>query len=256
MNDIPRLAVLIDADNVQDVIMDGLLRHIGTLGDAVVKRIYGDFTTPHNARWKENVRKFGIKPIQQFSNTAGKNASDSMLIIDAMDLLHKGGFDGFCVVSSDADFTSLATRLKEDGLKVFGFGAAKTPLSFQKACTSFVEVEQFLPDKKPKTTSPSPKKVTVSPKAVKAAGVAEKSLMSFPVDFLKKAIREVADAEGWVHLGSFGSRMNKLDKDFDTRKFGFKKLIDMIQSREDLFEATERPGKKPNTVSHYVRLKK
>ncbi len=141
-----RLAVLIDADNAQAKVAEGLFAEIARYGEAMVKRIYGDFTSPASASWKKILQQYAIKPVQQFAYTSGKNATDSTLIIDAMDLLYSGKFDGFCLVTSDSDFTSLATRLREEGLKVFGFGEEKTPDAFRKACHKFVFTEVLRED--------------------------------------------------------------------------------------------------------------
>ena len=140
-----RLAVLIDADNAQAAVIENLLAEIARFGEATVKRIYGDFTSPMSASWKKVLQKYAIKPVQQFAYTKGKNATDSALIIDAMDLLYTRKFDGFCLVTSDSDFTGLAVRLREEGLTVFGFGEKKTPEAFRNACHKFLETEVLRP---------------------------------------------------------------------------------------------------------------
>lgn len=144
-----RLAVLIDADNAQAVVMEGLFAEIARYGEATVKRIYGDFTSKHSAQWKKVLNKFAIKPVQQFAYTTGKNATDSTMIIDAMDLLYTQRFDGFCIVSSDSDFTGLAGRIREEGLTVYGFGENKTPEAFRNACHKFIRTEYLRPDSSP-----------------------------------------------------------------------------------------------------------
>ena len=156
-----RLAVLIDADNAQAVVMEGLFAEIARYGEATVKRIYGDFTSKHSAQWKKVLNKFAIKPVQQFAYTTGKNATDSTMIIDAMDLLYTQRFDGFCIVSSDSDFTGLAGRIREEGLTVYGFGENKTPEAFRNACHKFIRTEYLRPDSSPEeanlsAVSPAP----------------------------------------------------------------------------------------------------
>jgi uncharacterized LabA/DUF88 family protein len=204
------------------------------LGEATVKRIYGDFTSNSSAPWKEVLQAFAIKPVQQFAYTKGKNATDSSLIIDAMDLLYTGSFDGFCLVTSDSDFTGLAMRLREAGQKVYGFGEDKTPKSFRSACHKFTLTEILRPANKAKNESaPSAK---TEPTPVK---VATKS--DVPIDFLLTALEQVAGEDGWVSLSDFGSYLNKIKSDFDPRSYGYKKLSDLVRGKKDLFYFDERP---------------
>lgn len=242
-----RLAVLIDADNAQAAVIEGLLAEIARFGEATVKRIYGDFTAPTSASWKKVLQRHAIKPVQQFAYTTGKNATDSTLIIDAMDLLYTRKFDGFCLVTSDSDFTGLAMRLREEGLTVLGFGEQKTPEAFRNACHKFVLTEMLRPnvsDLVPEAGKPSP--VTV--------GITERKL-EFPKQFVLAALEQSVDDSGWAHLGTFGSYLTKLQPDFDSRLYGFKKLSDLVRNRNDLFVTEDRltPGTSQKVL--YLRAK-
>ncbi|CAM2158776.1 NYN domain protein [Paraburkholderia tropica] len=239
-----RLAVLIDADNAQAAIIEGILAEVARFGEATVKRIYGDFTSPHSASWKKVLQKFAIKPVQQFAYTTGKNATDSTLIIDAMDLLYTRRFDGFCLVTSDSDFTGLATRIREEGLVVLGFGEQKTPDAFRNACNKFVLTELLRPaqtESLPAAVKPEPK---VPPALPPAAAVNQAAAPSFPQDFMLSALDQSSGENGWAHLGTFGSYLTKLKPDFDPRVYGFRKLSDLVRSRQDIFVTEERavPG--------------
>ena len=222
-----RLAVLIDADNAPADIIDRLLEEIAKYGIASVKRIYGDWS--HGlSKWKAALLPHAIIPVQQFAYTKGKNATDMALVIDAMDLLYSGNFDGFCIVSSDSDFTRLASRLRESGLTVYGFGEKKTPTAFRKACDKFIYTEIFLPEKQRankergngKTHSPAAEENNNTPDAL---------------PLLKRAVRENADDLGWANLGPIGSYISKINPDFDSRLYGYGKLSDLIKSF-DIFE--------------------
>lgn len=240
-----RLAVLIDADNAQAAVIEGLLAEIARFGEATVKRIYGDFTSPTSASWKKVLQRYAIKPVQQFAYTTGKNATDSTLIIDAMDLLYTRKFDGFCLVTSDSDFTGLAMRLREEGLTVLGFGEKKTPDAFRNACHKFVFTEVLRPPvateqsadfkKSDSETKVSPPQLT--PEAVEAK-------REFPRKFVLEALEQSIDDAGWAHLGTFGSYLTKLQPDFDSRLFGYKKLSDLVKAKTELFVTEERqvPG--------------
>lgn len=232
------LAVLIDADNAQAAVIDGLLAEVARFGEATVKRIYGDFTSPTSASWKKVLQKYAIKPVQQFAYTTGKNATDSTLIIDAMDLLYTRKFDGFCLVTSDSDFTGLAMRLREEGISVYGFGEKKTPEAFKNACHKFIFTEVLRPTtpaeppaNPPKTETPAnPQKV---PELVKIQP-------DFPKAFVLDALEQSYDDSGWAHLGTFGSYLTKLQPDFDSRVYGYKKLSDLVKAKTDLFVTEER----------------
>lgn len=224
-----KLAVLIDADNAPADIIDRLLEEIAKYGIASVKRIYGDWS--HGlSKWKAALLPHAIIPVQQFAYTKGKNATDMALVIDAMDLLYSGNFDGFCIVSSDSDFTRLASRLRESGLTVYGFGEKKTPEAFRKACDKFVYTEIFRPAKpaadKPKNGSKT--KPAAEPETVPTAD-------TDALKIIKRAVKENADDLGWANLGPIGSYINKTHPDFDSRLYGFSKLSDLIKSF-DFFE--------------------
>lgn len=249
----PRLAVLIDADNTFNVIplIDELFEEISKFGDASVRRIYGDWTQNQLSRWKEILPKHAIQPIQQYANTKGKNATDSALIIDAMDLLYTAPLDGFCIVSSDSDFTRLAIRFRESGKMVYGFGEQKTPKSLKAACTKFIYFENLIQDKVIETktadlqdnidlmsslgSDPIQSKELHSPprdgKKTSQELLADKKLISL----IRSAIEIASDDSGWAQLGGVGSSIEKQATDFDPRTYGYKKLSDLV-SAIDIFE--------------------
>lgn len=250
-----RLAVLIDADNAQAAVIEGLLAEIARFGEATVKRIYGDFTAPTSASWKKVLQRYAIKPVQQFAYTSGKNATDSTLIIDAMDLLYTRKFDGFCLITSDSDFTGLAMRLREEGLTVLGFGEQKTPEAFRNACHKFVFTEVLRPTSAVETTkSPqkdSEQKTTTSPPALEAVEINP----AFPKKFLLAALEQSIDDTGWAHLGTFGSYLTKLQPDFDSRLYGYKKLSDLVKAKTELFITEERSATGSSQKVLYLRAK-
>lgn len=236
-----RLAVLIDADNAQAAVIEGILAEVARFGEASVKRIYGDFTSPNSSSWKKVLQKYAIKPVQQFAYTTGKNATDSTLIIDAMDLLYTRRLDGFCLITSDSDFTGLATRIREEGLLVLGFGEQKTPDAFRNACNKFILTEVL---RRPAAEPEIPPNKTDATLAadVKPSPTAPASI--FPKEFVLAALEQSSDESGWAHLGTFGSYLTKLQPDFDSRVYGFKKLSDLVKAKTDLFITEERlpPG--------------
>ncbi|QDV22206.1 NYN domain-containing protein [Aureliella helgolandensis] len=213
------LAVLIDADNTSMSIVEGLLAAIEKLGVASVKRIYGDWTTPGLTQWKKVLLDQSIQPIQQFRYTVGKNATDSAMIIDAMDLLYTSRFGGFCLVSSDSDFTRLASRIRESGTKVYGFGEKKTPLPFVSACDQFVYTEVFL---EPANATPTPL-ASDTPEMVLRR---DQKLLNL----LRTAIATASDEDGWTTLSAVGSYINRTSTDFDPRNYGFSKLSELISA--------------------------
>lgn len=259
-----RLAVLIDADNAQPSVVERLLAEVAKFGVASVKRIYGDWTSTNHTQWKLSLLKHSISPVQQFAYTKGKNATDCSLIIDAMDLMYTRRFDGFCLVSSDSDFTRLAQRLREEGLLVLGFGEQKTPDSFVAACDKFVYTEVLRPDavgakgdrlstKKASRSNPAP---TALPKAnsdVVPANGEEAKAVELPTDLINQAIDGASDDSGWAHLGGVGTLLTKLRPDFDSRLYGSKKLSDLLKKYPDMFELEERglPGASSKAI--YVR---
>ncbi|MHA1727926.1 MAG: NYN domain-containing protein [Promethearchaeota archaeon] len=234
-----KLAVLIDADNAQPKIIENLLVEIAKFGIANVKRIYGDWTSPRLSGWKEVLNKHAITPIQQFSYTVGKNSTDSAMIIDAMDLLYTERFDGFCLVSSDSDFTKLAARIRESGLFVYGFGEEKTPKAFIAACDRFIKTENLRYDEKSGRL-----------KARKIPIQSDRGL----IKIMKNAIEAIADETGWAYLGQLGINLNKQTPDFDTRTYGFTKLYDLVKAL-DIFETDERGKKNSKVKEIYIKSK-
>ena len=211
------LAVLIDADNARATVIDELLAEVAKFGAASVKRIYGDWTTPQLGAWKGVLLEHSIQPIQQFRYTVGKNATDSAMIIDAMDLLYTDRFDGFCLVSSDSDFTRLASRIREAGKQVYGFGEKKTPRPFVAACDKFIYTEVLVTE--PDSPTGSSRKTT---KELRGD--------SQLVNLLRGAVDAVSDDDGWSDLGAIGNHIANQSPDFDPRNYGFKKLSDVVKA--------------------------
>jgi uncharacterized LabA/DUF88 family protein len=255
----PRLAVLIDADNVPYSSVREMLAEIAKYGTPTFKRIYGDWTKQTVSGWKTVLLENAITPIQQYSYTSGKNATDSAMIIDAMDILYSGRVEGFCIVSSDSDFTRLATRLREAGMKVIGIGEKKTPTPFISACDKFIYLEILKPAEmipKPvlvqKVRSKAKAKIKESPIAVnnEDTGNINKGLSRI----ISNSINDLADENGWAFLGDLGNLILRKQPDFDPRNYGFKKLVPLIKSF-DQFEIDERETGKKNTTLVYVRTK-
>jgi len=251
-----RLAVLIDADNAQAIVIEGLLAEIARFGEATVRRIYGDFTAPTSAAWKKVLQKNAIKPVQQFAYTTGKNATDSTLIIDAMDLLYTRKFDGFCLITSDSDFTGLAMRLREEGLTVLGFGEKKTPEAFRNACHKFLFTEVLRPSTLDEPRS-QPVKIENENKPETFNSPPEVSVptQEFPKKFVLSALEQSTDDAGWAQLCTFGSYLTKLQPDFDPRLYGFKKLSDLVKAKTDIFVTEERQSPSSNQKILYLRAK-
>ncbi|CAN5554222.1 NYN domain-containing protein [soil metagenome] len=265
-----KLAVLIDADNVPYSNVKGMMEEIAKYGTPTFKRIYGDWTKPTLSGWKKVLLDNAITPVQQYSYTTGKNSSDSALIIDAMDILYTGGMDGFCIVSSDSDFTRLATRLREGGMKVFGIGEKKTPSSFIASCHKFIYIE-ILEKKKEKDLTlakpkekPKPSKQSKQPQKIQEiievkeepreqvkshADVAE--IDADLIRLISDSINDLADEEGFVFLGVLGNLILKKQPDFDSRNYGYKKLVDIIKKIPSIEIDERRSGK--NHVAMYVR---
>jgi uncharacterized LabA/DUF88 family protein len=231
-----KLAVLIDADNVQPAITEGLLAEVAKYGTAHVKRAYGDWTGANLKGWKDQLLAQSIQPIQQFAYTIGKNATDAAMVIDAMDLLYSGRFDGFCIVSSDSDFTRLAARLRESGLTMYGFGEHKTPKPFIAACDKFIYTENL-------TYGPSPAgpaEAVLKPKP--ATSVAQLKNDTALVNHLRNAVEAASDDDGWASLASVGHIITKQRPDFDSRNYGYAKPSDLMAATT-LFELDRRsPG--------------
>ncbi|MFC3608031.1 NYN domain-containing protein [Stutzerimonas tarimensis] len=246
-----RLAVLIDADNAPASIVEGLFEEIAKYGVASVKRIYGDWTGPQLGSWKKVLLDHSIQPIQQFAYTRGKNATDSSLIIDAMDLLYTRRFDGFCLVSSDSDFTRLAARLREEGLTVYGFGEEKTPKPFVSACDKFIYTEILrAPAAEVLPAEPMPSEGKPGDGRSEAAAPRPQKV---PVDFIAKVLDDISDEDDWVQLGALGSNISQLRPAFDPRLYGFKKLSDLIKAQSKHFELQERGQTSSGGKALYVR---
>ena len=241
-----KLAVLIDADNTQARIIEGLLAEVAKYGVASVKRIYGDWTNTNLRSWKDKLLEFAIQPVQQFSYTSGKNSTDSAMIIDAMDLLYTENLDGFCVVSSDSDFTRLAARLREDGKLVLGFGQRKTPKPFVAACDKFIYTEILLEDEEEKESKTEKEAQMRSQGDIKT----DRRMTAL----LQSAVEDAADEFGWAYLGAVGTYIANRQPEFDPRNYGFRKLGDLIKAC-GLFEIDERASPTDQGKQVYLRLK-
>jgi len=244
-----RLAVLIDADNVPYSNIKEMLEEIAKDGTPTIKRIYADWTKPTVAGWKNVLLENAITPIQQYSYTTGKNSSDSALIIDAMDILYSGKVDGFCIVSSDSDFTRLAIRLREAGMKVFGFGEKKTPKPFITACDKFIYIEILKPE--PAVTIELTSATRNKPK------IESKSLDKIDrelITLITESVADLADENGWTFLGNLGSFILKRKPDFDPRNYGFPKLLPLIKNINK-FVIDERDSGINNIRHIYLKIK-
>jgi len=242
MENTDKLAVLIDAENAQPSIVDGLLVEIANYGTASVKRIYGDWTGPSLKGWKEVLLQFSIQPMQQFAYTKGKNATDSAMIIDAMDLLYTGNFNGFCIVTSDSDFTKLASRIRESGLLVYGFGEQKTPSAFVSACDKFIYTE------------------VLRAKTDESEAIAKKSSSALKQDtklvsLLRHAVEASSDESGWAQLAPVGSNIAKQSPGFDPRNYGYAKLGELVSATK-LFEIEARQIGATRSKTLYLRDKR
>ncbi|GAA2455991.1 NYN domain-containing protein [Actinomadura vinacea] len=226
-----KLAVLIDADNAKPAMVEGLLAEVARYGTAHVKRAYGDWTGTRLKGWKEQLLAQSIQPIQQFAYTTGKNATDAAMVIDAMDLLYSARFDGFCIVSSDSDFTRLAARIRESGLTVYGFGERKSPKPFVAACDKFIYIENLQSTAAPAEAKPTPR--TSATKLKGDTGL---------VNLLRHAVEAASDDDGWAQLASVGHIITKQRPDFDSRTYGYTKLSDLLAATT-LFDLDRRtPG--------------
>jgi len=244
-----RLAVLIDADNVSHAYIKEMLDEIAKYGNPTIKRIYADWTKPNAAGWKNVLLENAITPIQQYSYTSGKNSSDSALIIDAMDLLYSEKVNGFCIVSSDSDFTRLATRLREAAMFVIGIGEKKTPKPFITACDKFIYIEILKKEQKSEAAS-KPQKQSKSKPENTSVSKADKDL----TELIKASIDEISDDSGWAFLGSLGNFILKKRTDFDPRNYGFQKLYPLIKSIGE-FEISEKETGENNIKHIYVKNK-
>jgi uncharacterized LabA/DUF88 family protein len=243
-----RLAILIDADNVPSSNIKGMIEEVAKYGIPTFKRIYGDWTKPTVARWKTLLLENAITPIQQYSYTTGKNSTDSAMIIDAMDILYTGRVDGFCLVSSDSDFTRLATRLREAGMKVIGMGEKKTPAPFISACDKFIYVEIL--DVTDEEESGEGKKKAPHQKAATI-----QKLNKEIIHLMETTVNDVADESGWAFLGEVGALLLKKQPDFDPRNYGYRKLLPLIKST-GRFEVDARQTDRGNIKLVYVKAKR
>jgi uncharacterized LabA/DUF88 family protein len=242
-----KLAVLIDADNVPYSHVNEMFEEIAKYGTPTFKRIYGDWTKPTVSGWKKVLLENAITPVQQYSYTTGKNATDSALIIEAMDILYSGKVDGFCIVSSDSDFTRLATRLREAGMKVIGIGEKKTPLPFITACDKFIYFEILRPqyDNGTDRSKTSPRISRRKPLSNVDPGL---------IRLINDSISDLEDENGWAFLGDLGNLILKKRPEFDPRNYGFPKLLPLIKSLKK-FEIDERETSRKNVKHIYIRKK-
>ena len=255
------LAVLFDADNVPASHVQEMLNEIAKYGIPTIKRIYGDWTKPNLAGWKAVLLENAITPIQQYSYTTGKNATDSAMIIDAMDILHSNKADGFCIISSDSDFTRLATRLRESSKLVIGMGERKTPRPFIVACDKFIYIENLGNDEEETQQEETEQQEETTSlmhstnEERKTAPVKEKINYSV-IRLLRKTIDDLADDNDWVSLAEVGSLLLKKRPDFDPRNYGFQKLTPLIESCPKFFEIEKRKAENSHVVHVFVRLRK
>ena len=246
-----RLAVLIDAENVPYKNIKGILEEVAKYGTPTIKRIYADWTSSALSGWKNAMLENAITPIQQYSYTYGKNSSDSALIIDAMDILYTEKVDGFCIISSDSDFTRLATRLRESGMKVIGIGERKTPSAFIVACDRFIYIEIINTHIKGKENGNGSGKDASSAQDTKTGAV---EINEELISLIATSINDVADDSGWAFLGDVGNLISKKQPDFDSRNYGFSKLTLLINSL-DRFEVQQRKTSNRNIKHIFVRNK-
>ncbi len=236
-----RIAMLIDGDNAQPSLMKYILAETGKYGMVTIRRNYGDWTEANMNSWKDTLHTFAIQPIQQFRYTIGKNATDSALIIDAMDILYEGVVEGFCIVSSDSDYTRLATRIREKGIFVMGVGRKSTPRAFVNACQVFVYTENLVPQpRKPKPTEPKPSN--------------SETVKDEALQLLKNAFDLAVQDSGWAFLGTIGNHLQQLDPGFDSRTYGHNRLSSLIRAYSNVFMMKENK-KKDGTTIIMVKLK-
>jgi uncharacterized LabA/DUF88 family protein len=246
--------VFIDADNAQPSIIGTLLDEIAKYGTANIKRIFGDWTSTRLQSWKHACLEYALHPIQQYSYTTGKNATDSALIIDAMDVLYTEKLDGFCIVSSDSDYTRLAQRIREAGLAVYGFGEKKTPQPFVVACDKFIYTEILRDDEDEASVSAGAQEA--APRASRAKARAEFKPDRKLLKLLKDSVEDIADESGFAYLGAVGQKINVRSSDFDPRNYGFKKLGDLFRSLPKQFEIEERSQEGGSGRQVYIKWKK
>jgi len=250
MSNEKRFAVLIDADNISDKYVKLIFDEISNDGVVTYKRIYGDWTKPNLASWKNILLDFSITPIQQYGYTTGKNATDSAMIIDAMDILYSGNVEGFCLVTSDSDFTRLASRLRESGMMVIGMGEQKTPTPFISACNKFKYLDLLSSALSEEAASAKAEEFETTKKAEEAAYPDKAGI----IQEVKRIIEEISDDDGWAFLGELGNVLIKRYPDFDTRNYGYKKLTPFLSSSKE-FEINSRRSKGSNIILYYVKNK-
>jgi uncharacterized LabA/DUF88 family protein len=246
-----RIAMLIDGDNAQPSLIEKMLAETTKYGLITIRRIYGDWTSSNMGGWKDMLQTYAIQPIQQFRYTTGKNSTDSAMIIDAMDILYAGGIDGFCLVSSDSDYTRLAMRIREKGFYVMGIGRKTTPRAFVNACDVFVYTENLVPPPEPKpvaATSTGRRKVNAAPEQP------PEPVTPDPLPLLKSAFDIAVQDDGWAFLGTLGHHIRQLDPGFDSRTYGFKQLSLLIQAYTKVFAIKEVKSEDGTSVI-YVKLK-
>ena len=241
-----KLAVLIDGDNIPSAYVKEMMEEIAKYGNPTIKRIYGDWTKPHLSKWKTVLLENAITPIQQYGYTTGKNATDSAMIIDAMDILYSEKVDGFCLVSSDSDFTRLATRLREAGMQVYGIGEKKTPNPFIVACDKFIYIE-ILKYRAKGNESETPEDTAFLKESIDKVTAKD-------IRFISSTISDLADDEGWAFLGDVGSLLQKKQPNFDSRNYGFQKLTPLIKSIKN-FEIERRDSSNGRFKLIYVKIK-
>lgn len=253
-----KVAILIDGDNAKPSLITKILAEAAKFGNITIRRVYGDWTTPQMKSWKEALNNHAVQPIQQFRYTVGKNATDSAMIIDAMDVLHSEVVDTFCLVSSDSDYTRLATRIREEGLFVVGIGKTTTPKPFVNACNIFTYTENLeLEDKDlEETQAVIEQAVTKEPvlkeNTAKPSTTQKKETKPNPIPLLKEAFSMAGDSD-WIHLGLFGNYISQLDPGFDPRTYGFRQLSQLLKAYKNYFELRFSESEGPSDV--YVRLK-
>lgn len=252
-----RIAMLIDGDNAQPSLIDKILAETTKYGLITIRRIYGDWTESNMGGWKDVLQSHAIQPIQQFRYTVGKNATDSAMIIDAMDIFYSGTVDAFCLVSSDSDYTRLATRIREQGIFVLGIGKKTTPRAFVNACDQFVYTENLVPKEPLKnngSSAVSHKKKTKTSESAAAGSVETDAISADPLPLLRSAFDLAVRDNGWAFLGTLGHHLQQLDPGFDSRTFGFKQLSLMIQAYPEDIETKEVKGADGTSVI-YARMK-
>ena len=246
MPEVRKLAVLIDADNTSPKVADALFEEVAKIGEASLRRIYGDFSKGQQAGWERVLARHAILPTQQFAYTTGKNSTDITLVIDAMDLLHSGRFDGFCLVSSDSDFTRLASRIREQGLDVYGIGEKKTPEAFRNACKRFIYVENLGAEEAPAPTAETgteahPSAPATALPSAPAPAASGKLAPANAIPLVVAAMKRIGLEEDWYSLGQIGQFITQANPDFDTRTYGCAKLSDLLR-RTGRFEVKQGQG--------------